>query len=1085
MLSNLYKNPLRVYLIIGALALLGVISGSKLPISLYPNSNRPTINASISYGSMNAKEFLETYGRNIENRLNSLTEGDTALDKVTAEYRSSRVQYRMQFAWGVTPKEAKKEVETILTGLSGAWPREVRDSLSVGFWSKSSGFIAISFYSEQRDLEELFNIMDPAITPKLSSVKDAENPSLWNPGSKEVLITLNKEVMATLGLFPRQIEEAINQGLSGSFAGNINIGTNRINLQMPRLLDSLEALNNLSFNSPKGDTIYLREVAEIKIQEKRDSNQIFKTSGSKSLILFAKPKTGGNVKRMAEEILKITMETLKELPKDIKYRVLVDPSEFIRASVENVIHEVMLAAGLAVFILFLFIGSFKNTITAAIEIPLSMVLAFILMKLTGMNLNLISLGGLAIAAGMNVDASVVTMENIFRHFERIKGPLTYAQKCGVIIKAVKEVALPIVASTLSTLVVFTPLAFTSNLTNAILGDLAKAVVFSHGFSMFIALILVPTIRLQLMGNRTTEVEIPKAPIEGSLTKIENLFAKSLRAFIDNKKISFGVIGTLLISFALLLIFALPSLKKEIIGTPDTDWMILSVNTSGNTLVQQMDDQAAKIESQFLNEFEEDILYTFTQINQPNNATIMARLKNKEDMARVWKRMEATYKNEPGLYYWVGPWNPAELPLPDPPHFLVEVKNKDAVQRKLIAKLLLDELEEKEVFPSLWSTPSVQREEIIKMTPKMEQWSLLKQKNIYFTPWDVTDVLRTATNGRNLNNVTFNSKTYSLKMKYANQALDTVEKIKAYPILLEDRYIPLNALIDIEKTIASPSIYRENRNSVVLLRGKQGKGKDALIGSSVEEANKIVSNFMKKDLSQFGVTATPSLSVKDAQVELNDALEQLAVALGLSLLLIFLTLIIQFGSFTQTLIIMVAIPLGVCGGILSLWLGNSTLSLNSVLGIILLNGIAVNNSIILVEFILNSFKEGVLPKEAAIMAAKQRLRPILITSLTTIFGMLPMAAGLGDGGKILRPLGISVSGGLWFSTMLTIFIVPFLQVLFLQSKQKKALSMLEANEDLSLQSNIKTTQKESESQISDSPVSLLADSKKINKKEPLQ
>jgi len=1040
MLSNLYKNPLRVYLIIGALALMGLFSGIQLPISLYPNSNRPSINASVSYGSMNAEEFLETFGKRIENRLNSLTEGSIGMEKITADYQSSRVQYRLQFAWGVTPKEAKKEVETIMTGLSGTWPREVRDSLSVGFWSKSSGFIAISFYSEQRDLEELYNILDPAITPKLSSVEDAEEPGLWNPGSKEVQIILNKEVMATLGLYPRQIEEAINQGLNGSFAGNINIGTSKLSVQMPRLLDNIEALNNLSFNSPKGDTVFLREVATIKVQEARDSNQIFKTSGSKSLILFAKPKTGGNVKRMAEEILRITKESLKELPKDIKHRVLVDPSEFIRASVENVIHEVILAAGLAVFILFLFIGSFKNTVTAAIEIPLSMVLAFILMKMTGMNLNLISLGGLAIAAGMNVDASVVTMENIFRHFEKITSPLTYSQKCAVIIRAVKEVALPIVASTLSTLVVFTPLAFTSDLTNAILGDLAKAVVFSHGFSMFIALILVPTIRLQLMGREKSKVEIPKAPIENSLNKLEGLFAKGLRLFIEKKKVSLSVIGAFITTFVLLILFALPSLKKEIIGTPDTDWMILSVNTSGNTLVQQMDDQAAEIEAGFLEKFEKDILYTFTQINQPNNATIMARLKNKEDMSRVWKKMEAVYQNQPGLYYWVGPWNPAELPLPDPPHFLVEVKAQDAAERTLVAKLLQDELEEQETFPNLWSTPSVDRKEIIKITPYMNQWSLLGQNNITFTPWDITDVLRTATNGRNLDQISFDSKSYPLKLKYKEGTLDTIEQIKAYPILIEDKFIPLNALMKVEKTLASPSIYRENRNEIILINGKQGKGKDHLIASSVEKARKIIEEFNKKDLTAFGIKTAPSISIKEAQVELNEALDQLMIALALSLLLIFLTLIIQFGSVIQTLIIMVAIPLGVCGGILSLWLGNSTLSLNSVLGIILLNGIAVNNSIILVEFILNSYKQGVIPKEAAILAARQRLRPILITSLTTIFGMLPMAAGLGDGGKILRPLGISVSGGLWFSTMLTLFIVPYLQVLYLQRKQRKGLGL---------------------------------------------
>jgi HAE1 family hydrophobic/amphiphilic exporter-1 len=233
--------------------------------------------------------------------------------------------------------------------------------------------------------------------------------------------------------------------------------------------------------------------------------------------------------------MSVVHEVETSFPKDIQYKVLVDPSEFIRSAVDNVFHEVFIAAALAVLVLFLFVGDLKNTATAAIEIPISMVMAFILMRMAGMNINLISLGGLALSAGMNVDASVVVMENILRYFEEKKDAfsLSWKEKVELVSKAVEEVFMPVVGSTIASLVVFIPLAFTSELTNAILGDLAKAVVFSHGLSAFVAIILVPTIRLQILSSRKTAIKEKHGPLEKPLRKL----SKSFRIFFIFKKSS--------------------------------------------------------------------------------------------------------------------------------------------------------------------------------------------------------------------------------------------------------------------------------------------------------------------------------------------------------------------------------------------------------------------------------------------------------------------------------------------------------------------------------------------------------------------
>ncbi len=1041
-MKKLYSSPFRVYLIICSLAIIGVIAGFQLPVSLYPNSNKPTIFVSVSYGHLNAEEFIQNYGRRIEPRLQAISAKNLEVKKVGASYKKSRANFQVEFEWGTDPKEAKREIKLIMNGLSSSWPREIRDSLNVGYWSKSSGFIAISFFSEIRGINELYEILEPVIVPKLLSVTDAENPSLWNPSSKEVSITLNPESMVRFNLFPKDIEKSIKQGLQGFVGGTITLGTKRLSIQMPRYLNDTKSIESLLVQTPLGKTIQLGDIADIHLHEATDSNKVFKTNGSKSLILFANPKTGGNVKRMAENILTIVKKAMPSLPKDVQYKVLVDPSEFIRASVKNVIHEVFLAAALAVFILFLFIGSVRNTITAALEIPLSMILAFILMKVFNMNLNLISLGGLALAAGMNVDASVVVMENIFRNLKNVKGPLNFSTRLSLVIRSVKEVSLPIIASTISTLVVFAPLAFTSHLTNAILGDLAKAVVFSHSFSMIIALILVPTIRLHFMNFTKGGDKAPISPIHGTLVKVETFYEKSLKYFIKDKFLKWAVSGTLTVFLILMGIFVVPNLKREIIGTPDTDWMVLSINTQGNTLVKQMEETVSLEEFKLLDKFQNDIDYTFTQIRRPNQGTIMARLKRKKDMTKVWKKMEEEFQNSPTTRFWVGPWNPAELPIPDPPHMKMIIRGGEAGDRVILANDIKNAIKEEDAFPNIWTNPNSSNQENIIIRPHLKRWPLLNQKGVTFSPFDLTDLSRVVTQGKSLGDINLKNKNIPVKLKYPVGTIKTKEDLEAFPIGIKDKIIPLKSIATIELEKARPEIYRENGRELVIINGKQKKGDESKIAQSLIKTKKIIKKYRESSVKKLNLKSSPTFYFVDAQEDLNNALKQLSMALILSAILIFITLLLQFGNIIHSLIIMVAIPLGIFGGILSLYIFNSTVSLNSILGIILLNGIAVNNSIILVDFITSFHKQGYAPLEAALLASKKRLRPILITSLTTILGMLPIAFGLGEGGKILQPLGLAVVGGLWFSMFFTLFLVPLLEVIYLKSKDMAA----KVNED---------------------------------------
>lgn len=1031
-MKSLYASPLRVYFLLGVLSLIGIFCGLSLPISLFPNSSKPVVQAQIPYGDMTARQFLDSYGRNLESSLSSLNTKLVKTEKIEARYNKGQVSYTISFPWDTPPNDAIKEIQNLVNQVTASMPEEVRRGANVYTWSENTGFFAASFYSPKRDLDDLYKVLDPILSGELKKVQDASEAVLWNPASKEIQIEINPDALTEYQLLPVDITRAVMTAMESYQGGNVEIANKRLQVIVRSAVAKIEDLSRVLITTPQGRTIHLTHVAKIDYTTPVDQTRVIRTSGALSVILFASPKTGGNIKKMSEDILAIVAKNKHLIPADIDYRVIVDPSEFIRSSVNNVLHEVAIAAGLAVLVLFLFIGSFKNVITAAIEIPMSIVLAFILMKLTDMNLNLISLGGLALSAGMNVDGSVVVMENIFRHFEKAKANISYKEKLDTLMEAVGEVKLPIIASTIASIVVFAPLIFTRGLSSAILGDLAKAVVFSHGLSAIVALILVPTVRLQMMKSET-HFHVT-SPIEKYFVKLENFYARTLELFLNKSAWRKAVYAGLIVILLSLVQFVLPRLPKEIIGTPDTDWVIVGMNVQGNTLVRQMETQSDEVEAKLLKFLDGQVLYTFTQINAPSNCTIMLRLKNKKDVATIVKNIESEFPNSPTTNIWVSQWNPSELPLPNPDNLQISVRSEDPDKMVLATKEINDALQEKQFYHSLWAQPETNNPEGISVQPRLELWPEIAKSGSRVSPADLADYSRVATDGRTIGYLTMENELTPIRLKYPTGFVKSAEELAALPLSVAGKLIPLKALanITIEKT--RPSIYRIDQQEQYLVRGNLKKEDKSKSKDVLKKAEAEVEAWKKNSPIAKDVT----VNFDNPEKEVDDAIDQLTWALGISTGLILLTMILQLGHVANSLLVFMAVPLGLIGVLLSLFIFKSTLSLNSLLGVILLNGIAVANSIILVDFLTRLVDKGMTPHAAALEAARTRLRPILMTSLTTTLGMLPIALGFGEGGRILQPLGIAVSGGLGVSMLLTLYIVPALQVSYLNWTAKRNL-----------------------------------------------
>ncbi len=1026
-MSHLYTRPLRVYVILGALALWGILSGMQLPISLFPNSSQVAVSINVPMGSLSSQQFYEAYGSSLESNLQGLKVDHVSVKDLVAEYSNQNTNYRLTFDWGADPTKAINEVKTLVNTRFASASEDIRRNISVNSWSENRGFFAVSFFSPMRSLDDLYQTLEPMVTPLESKIEDVGSFGLWNPNRKEITVSIIPEKLAQYEISSVQIQRAIQSAVIGLTGGTLKLGEKDYLIDLPKNVDSFELLSQVRVSARGRSPIFLKDVAKITSGVSKDSRQKFKTSGVESLILFGSPKEGGNIKKMADQIMAQMKILEKQWPSDIQYKILVNPSEFINSSIDSVIHEVFLAAFLAVVVLFLFIGSFKNVITAAIEIPLSLLLAFIMMRLTGMNLNLISLGGLALSAGMNVDASVVVLENIVRRFEGQKGKLNYQEKVRLVIEAVNEVRLPIIASTIASLVVFLPLIFTRGLTHSLLGDLAKAVIFSHGFSAIVALILVPTIRLQLL-SRGQSLDA-HSPIEGFLKKFENFYSSTLEIFLSRKKIQFIAFTSLILLLPLLIFFVLPRLEKEVIGKPDSDWLMIGISSPSFSTVKQMESELEILENDINQNFGDETLYTFTQIQGPNNGVIMVRIKHKEKINKMISDAEELYKNTSMKFYWVESWNPSELSIPNPPQYRLEITGGSAENRLQTAQDLQSLFLEKGIFDKVRVTPTADKEKEI----RVQQYFNSGSESEVLSKDELAHYLRVITNGIYAESIFQKRQELPIYLRVGGDEITSIEQVKAFPVGFEGRLIPLSALAQISLEDRKPRIYRENQKSLMVLTGRLNKAQRSQSKERVVQARQLVDEFRSKQKTND--PEVPSLIDVQPDKELQQSLEQLKWAVVLSIALVFLTMVLQLGDIVHSLLVLVAIPLGFIGVLISLFVFKSTLSLNSGLGTILLNGIAVANSIILVDFIRKLHSSGKDAKTATLEASRARIRPILMTSLTTVLGMLPIAFGFGEGGKILQPLGIAVCGGLWVSTFLTLYIVPALQYLYLKSKEK--------------------------------------------------
>ena len=1034
MLAGIFRKKTGFLLLVVVLCLAGGLLATQLPVQLYPRTQRPRVRVWIYHIGISAVDFADEYASDIESRLLAVAGGDV----LEVSYQNDQSSFTLTFDWKVDAEKAKTDVESAMSSIMSLLPSELRDRYAVRFFAgENAGYLMMGASSPTVSPEELYRMLDSAVKPRLARVEDAELVELFSVEELSAEVTLRQMDLLAYGLTILDVESALQAGYRPESVGRLNEGDGAYSVRYRKAVDSLYDLGRLVVAQRGNVSIRLQDLADVHVRY-GFPGRAFVMDGAKGIRITASPIDGGNVRTMSRDVQRVLEEARADglLPEDTVFPLYLNPAEFIDRSINNVARSALIGAALAMLIVFLTLGELRNTLLIGISLPVTLVLSFVLMYFFGVSLNLISLGGIALAVGMVIDSSIVVMENIHRVRKSERAGIENGPLQEVVIRAVNQVRSPVIASTLTTVLVFLPISFTAPLTGAILGDQAKTVVFALLIAMVVALTVLPLTAYLLYrrgGSRGGEPAggppagaFGEPPGEAALRSrglsrlsdalmgfFREPYKRMLRGLIRRRwaaalfmAMSFG-----LLAFAVIKV--LPLIPREIISAPSSDRIVIFFRNTTmtepeeiiRTIIPVMDRQIQEAVGEYIEGSYVDVFGRFNRY--------LVNLKSTEDADRVLGDLQRLFVSDNVTYYNVMMWDPAQLPLPRTNDLQISVHGDDPAEAVTTLERIRDLVNETELYTRVFTDPSTSFSDELTITARSEVIDGFSE----FSERGLINLVRKILGGTAAISFEEDRTTVAVSAVFPDDQINGRQNLENFLIPYRRSAIPLKHFFDFQERSGVSGIVTEDGERVFRLYARMAPGTPAARRGEYEGR---VREFLAERLT---VPGGYSITFDNPQLEMDEAIRSLFIALAASVVLIYLLLAFQFNSLRIPMVILVTVPLGFIGVVFSLYLFKSTLSLNSMLGTILLAGIVVNNAIIMIDFYLNMRHEHAGRIDALVEVAGLRFTPIVITTLTTIFGMLPIAIGLGEGSNIVQPLGIAVSGGLLISTAFTLFMVP--------------------------------------------------------------
>lgn len=1013
------KRPIMTTLCFVTVVILGLFSLAKLPVDLFPDIDTNTIMVITMYPGASSEDIEQNVTKPLENVMNSVEH----LKHITSDSRENTSVITLEFEYGYDIDNLTNDVRDKLDMVTSSLPDDCQNPIIFKF---STDMIPICLLSVEakESMAGLYKILDDGVANPLARIDGVGTVSISGAPKREIHVYCDPQKLEAYHLTVEGISGIIaaeNRNIPG---GAFDIGNNTFSMRVQGEFDETSQMMNVPVGSYNGSIIYLKDVARVddSIEERTQHSYI---GGKEGAIIVIQKQSGANSVQISEKVMEMLPKLQKNLPSDIKLGVIVDTSDNIRNTIASLEETVLYALLFVMMVVFLFLGRWRATMIIVITIPVSLIASFIYLYATGNTLNIVSLSALSISIGMVVDDAIVVLENVTTHIERGSDPKQAA------VHGTNEVAISVIASTLTLIAVFFPLTMVTGMTGVLFRQLGWMVCIMMVISTTCALSLTPMLCSQWLRRVNNHGKLYNKfylPIEHVLDKLDVAYARLLRYVVGHRTITVCVcLGIFVAS-----IFLMKFVGTEFFPTQDNGRIGVNLELPIGSRVERAYDATYRLDSLWRAKYPEIKVSSFTvgpasadntfaslSDNGAHIVSMNISLYDKVDRERGIKEVADLMREDIRTQFPefskaqvnVGGGRGSGMGGQSVIDF--EIYGYDFAETDSVARTL------KQILAGIEGTADIMISRGDYQPEYQVDFDREKLSLYGLNLAGVATVLRNRINGSTASQFREDGEEYDIKVMLDKDYRTSVEDIENIVVTTATgAQVRIKELGTVVQRSTPPTIERKDRERLITVSTVV----DGVPMSQVVEQAQI-------EIDKLHLPAGISIELSGSFEDQQDSFSDLLMLGILIVILVYIVMAAQFESLTYPGIIMTSLLFAFSGVFLILWMTGHTLNVMSMIGAIMLIGIVVKNGIVLIDYIILNRERGMSIKTAVIDGGRSRLRPVLMTTLTTILGMVPMAVGSGQGAEMWQPMGVAVIGGLTFSTILTLLFVPVLYCSF--------------------------------------------------------
>ena len=1018
------NNPVTTGLLFLAFAILGVFALTRLPVDNFPDVESNVIMVMSSYPGASAEDVENNLTKLLENSLNGVSD----LKNITSNSRENISVLTLEFEYGTDIDEATNDVRDKLDMISQQLP----DGASLPFLFKFSVDdmpIMIMAATADQSVSALDKILDERIATPLGRVSGVGTVSVAGAPKREIQVYCDPSKLEAYNLSIPAISQIIAAENRNIPSGSIDIGSDTYTLRIKKEFRDPSELLNVVLGNFNGGTVYLRDVARV-VDDVEEKSQESYTNGVRGAQIIIQKQSGYNTVEVIRKVKKEMARLERTLPADIKITTVVDFSSNILRTINSLKETIMITFLVVMLVVFLFLGRLKGTLIVVLSIPIALLASLLYLSATGNTLNIISMSALSIAIGMVVDDAIVVLENVTSHLERGEKPKEAA------VHGTAEVGISVIASTLTMLCVFLPLTMISGMAGIMFKQLGWIVSIIMIVSTTAALTLVPMLCSQLMDNNMNSgkfFNLVFGPVNKALDGISAGYSRLIGWCMNRKK---WVLAGAVVIFAGVMVFYAPRMKTEYFPNADSGRMTATIELPIGTAQDVTRDVAARIYAKLAEDIPEIqvLSYRFGQADSDNafasmqqNGTYLISMNinvgSMENRTRTLSELADIVRADLRSFPELNKFNVTEGGggMGGRASVQLEIYGYDFAETESAARAVRARMMESGLF----AQAILSRDQY---TPEYEvDFDREKLALNGLSSVSAAAAVSAAMSGSVGSFYREDGEEYNIRVRYAPEFRTSIEDIENIMIYnTQGRGIRVKDLGRIVESKVPPTIQRKNRDRYIQVTGIMAQGK------SLSEGVETVTSLLNENPLPQGLSWQIGGDYENQQ----DMFRDMLFLVVLIIILVYMVMASQFESFMGPFVIMFSIPFALVGVALGNLAADMAIGVMSLIGIIILLGIVVKNGIVLIDYTILLQERGYSVRESSVMAAKSRLRPILMTTLTTVLGMLPMALGRGEGSEMWRGLGTTVAWGLSISTLITLVLIPVLYCGFTEFRARR-------------------------------------------------